>query len=403
MFKVIHTADFHIDNQNIDEAQKCLEFIIKRTKIEQPDIVMIAGDLFDSRNVKLESPAAMLLFDVITQMANFAPVAIVYGTPSHEGDATATLRYLKAKHPIHVSDKPEQYYMMNDNSFVSNPGGKQPKLIISAIPQPTKQYFKSSSSIDVANQEIASAMTNIFAGFGATAARYKTPHILMGHFSVSGAAINDKRQMIGLDIEISNDQIALTSADLVALGHIHIHQKVGNNGFYSGSIFPTDWGELEDKGFYIHTLENKKLIESNFIKTPSRKLVKLSEDFTGAGMESLTKSDIENTILNSLPNIKDAHINLEFKVFQDEAQRIAKEEIEETLIDMGAKSVGVHLLRMPRENVRSQSILKLITLREKVIEWANLRGETVPESILNKADLLESEDADKIIQEVAAS
>ena len=397
MFKVIHTADFHIDNQNIDEAQKCLEFIIKRTKIEQPDIVMIAGDLFDSRNVKLESPAAMLLFDIITQMANFTPVAIVYGTPSHEGDATAALRYLKAKHPIHVSDKPEQYYMMNDNSFVSNPGGKQPKLVISAIPQPTKQYLKSSSSIDVANQEIASTMSNIFAGFGATAARYKTPHILMGHFSVSGAAINDKRQMVGLDIEISNDQIALTSADLVALGHIHLRQKVGNNGFYSGSIFPTDWGELEDKGFYIHTLENKKLIEPNFIKTPSRKLIKISEDLTkDCDIDYLLSAD-------SIPEIKDANLKIELKVYQDEAQKIDKEEIKKALINMGAKSVGVHLLRMPRENVRSKNILKLTTLQEKVIEWAKLRGETVSESILKKADLLEFEDADKIIQGVASA
>lgn len=142
-------------------------------------------------------------------------------------------------------------------------------------------------------------------------------------------------------------------------------------------------------------------IISRFIKTPSRKLVKLSKDFTGMwtddGIDSI------DTIITAEAEAKDAHIKLEIKVYQDEAQKIDKEEIKKSLIDMGAKSVGIHLLRMPRENVRSKNILKLTTLQEKVIEWAKLRGETVSESILKKADLLEFEDADKIIQEVAAS
>jgi exonuclease SbcD len=404
MLKAIHTADFHINNQNIDEAKKCLEFIIETIKIEKPDIAIIAGDLFDSRNVKLESPAAMLLFDIITRMANLVPVSIVYGTPSHEGEATYALRYIKAKNPVFVSDQPEQYYMMDDNSFVRELGDKQPKLIISAVPQPTKKHFKSSGSIDLTNQEIAAAMTNIFGGFGATAMQYKAPHILIGHFSVSGAFLNNERQMVGLDIEISNDQIALANASLVALGHIHLHQKVGNNGFYSGSIFSTDWGEMDDKGLYLHIIDDAgQLQKSDFIQTPSRKRIKLQEDLTGAGeLTTLTGFPLMEALLagDAPVDVKDATVKVEFKVFQDEAAKINPNEIKKSLISSGAKEVDIVLVRIPRENVRSQKILRLVKLRDKLVEQAALKGEEVSERILLKADLLEAEESDKIVQNV---
>lgn len=400
--KALHTADFHIDNRNIDEAKKCLEFIIETIKTEKPDITIIAGDLFDSRNVKLESPAAMLLFDVITQMANLAPVSIVYGTPSHEGEATSALRYLKTKYNVRVSDYPEQYYMMNDGSFVNDPGGNPPKLIISAVPQPTKQHFAHKSDIKTSDIEIANAMTGIFTGFGATASQYASSHILIGHFSISGACLNANRQMVGLDIEISSEQIALAEADLVAMGHIHLKQEIqGNhNIFYSGSIFQKDFGEAgEDKGFYIHTFDGKKLTESKFVETPTRKLIKLDADLTeNCGFEELAIT----LYSESADNLKDAYLRMELKVFQDEAQKVDTERIKNFFLSGGAKEVDVKLIRVPRENVRSQNILKLTTLREKLIEQASLKKEVVPETILAKADLLEAETAEKIITRIAA-
>ncbi len=68
----------------------------------------------------------------------------------------------------------------------------------------------------------------------------------------------------------------------------------------------------------------------------------------------------------------------------------------------GAKEVDIQLIRIPRENVRSDKLLKLTTLREKLIEMASLNGKVVPDSILEKADILESEESDKIVQMIAS-
>ena len=140
-------------------------------------------------------------------------------------------------------------------------------------------------------------------------------------------------------------------------------------------------------------------IESRFIKTPSRKLLKLSEDLT----EACAINELDAALYSYGPDeLQDACLKVELKVFQDEAQKVDTEKIKNFFLSGGAKEVDVKLIRVPRENVRSKNILKLTTLREKLIEQAKLKKETVSEPILVKADLLEAETSDKIVTSVAA-
>ena len=145
-------------------------------------------------------------------------------------------------------------------------------------------------------------------------------------------------------------------------------------------------------------------INSRFIKTPSRKRIKLSEDLTGAGVlaDETGIPLMEMLLAGDAPvDVKDAIVRIEFKIFQDEAAKINTNEIKASLISSGAKEVDIRVIRIPRENVRSQKLLRLTSLRDKLIEMAALKNETVPASILEKADRLEAEDADKIVQMIA--
>jgi hypothetical protein len=120
-------------------------------------------------------------------------------------------------------------------------------------------------------------------------------------------------------------------------------------------------------------------ITSKFIETPTRKLVRLSDDF----VKSEESGD------RSPEALKDAHVRLDITVYQDEAASIDKEHIEGGYIALGAKSVDIRIIRVPRQTVRSEAVLKVNTLRDKIKAMADLRGETVSESVLQKADLLE--------------
>jgi len=380
--KCLQTSDWHAD-ANLDEFKKCSTFLLATAKEENPDLIIIAGDIFNSRDIKLESETCKLVFEKIHILSEIAPVSIVTGTPTHEGTATESLIYTSAfEHNVTVSSMPEQLFLVNGELkrevWTEEEGYKiEPDAIISTMPTPTKKWMQGT------NDEIAQALTPIFAGFGAGASDYKCPHILIGHFSVRGASISDTQIMVGRDIEISKDQLALGNFDLVCLGHIHKAQQI-DNIFYAGSLFANNFGEKEDKGFYIHninkpkgTLEpsfNKWDIQSRFIKTPAKKLVTVRAN--------LTKENFDPIIDES---VKGASIKIELSMFQDDKFSINLDEIKKQYLDAGATEVKLITAHIPRENVRSESIMKLSTLPDKIEEGAKIKEESIPEGVLDIA------------------
>lgn len=364
--KILHLADIHAREKDIEEIEKCLGFMLDRAVEEEVDLAIIAGDCFDSRDIKLDSLSAKLIIKTISELADQCPVLIVLGTPSHDGTAPEILKYAYGHYKIVVASKPEQINIRNE-------------VVLTLIPTPTKQFFQTESGISESNSEIALAMNGLFAGFGAQAHEFDCPHILVGHWQVAGSVVSTGQVLTGHDIDIPFDSMMLANPDLICLGHIHKPQQLGDRAFYSGSLYPLTWGELEAKGFYIHTLDGHKLIESRFVETPTRKLIRISDDF----VKSETSGD------RSAEAVKGAHVRLDITVYQDEAAIIDKERIEEGYLALGAESVKINIIRIPRETVRSESVLKVNTLRDKIKAMAELRGEVVSESVLTKADLLE--------------
>ena len=71
--------------------------------------------------------------------------------------------------------------------------------------------------------------------------------------------------------------------------------------------------------------------------------------------------------------------------------RFSKAEIEKEIINWGASRYPiVSIIRKPRETVRAEKVLEAETLPEKLEAMAELRGEEVSGSILEKATSLES-------------
>jgi len=250
--KILHFADAHSRDKDIDEASKCLNFIVETAAKEAVDLVVFAGDFFHSQEIKLDSLSAKLAIKTVSRLADIAPVAIVLGTASHDGHAPEILSFARGKHDVFVASYPQQVYLENGFFFDRPAGGKEPDAVISFCPPPTKQFFQSASDISGVDLEIGAAMSGLFAGFGAQAAEHKAPHILIYHGCISGATASNGQQMTGRDILISRDQIALAGVSLCLCGHLHLPQELGEGMFYSGSIYSVDFGEDHEHGFYIH-------------------------------------------------------------------------------------------------------------------------------------------------------
>ena len=261
--KILHTGDWHVRDRDISEIEKCLDFLVETARAEIPDIIIHSGDVFDAAGIRADSLSAKLVFKIFKELADIASVVVVIGTPSHDSDTASILQYIKARFPVHVSTRPEQIYLCEgdlniDPSELIAPNQAPIETAISLVPAPTKQFFQTDNDIKGADSEIAQAMSGIFAGFAAQAEAYDCCHILVGHWQVGGAMVSETQIITGIDIEISKDQMALGNFDLVCLGHLHLAQEIKPNIFYSGSIYANNFGELEDKGFYIHTISRSE-------------------------------------------------------------------------------------------------------------------------------------------------
>jgi DNA repair exonuclease SbcCD nuclease subunit len=388
IMKILHTADWHID-ANIIEAGRVLQFMVGEASVIQPDLTVISGDMFNSADVRLDTDAARLAMMIVTKLAEYSRhgVIILIGTPSHDGNAA---KIFEGLNKVIVADYPNSIiYDVIDQDYKS--------FVVSVMPQPTKQYLESVASGDIedVNQKMLGALNSIFTGFGSAAAQYEGPHICLGHFSVRGAKISPTQQMMGYDIEMSTDQLALANADLWCLGHIHHAQEVSRLVYYSGSPYRVDFGEREsDKGFYVHSIDRdqadrKYYVGSEFIKTPAATMAKKAYDVTG-GLEDPDEIHYDKV------EIADK-MQVEIKCYADQAELVDYHIIRENLIQQGAKEVDVIIQRIPRANIRSAKILAVDRLREKLIARAELTDDEIPAGTLDKADMVETMKSEAVL------
>lgn len=405
--KIIHTADWHFREKDYHEIKKCVDSIVDYARKDIPDLFVISGDITDSRFLDLDTRSARAIISTVTQMLDIAPVAIVIGTPSHDGKSALALRACRGKYPILVSDLPGQFGYVQGS--LDHPGdwmtiedirnnSFSPSFLLSQLPQPTKQYFINQLSIADTDKAIATAMDAIFSSFGNLPEEFESvPHIVNGHGQIGGAFISDTQQLVGVDIEVSKAQLLSLGADLVCYGHIHKAQDMGDGIFYAGSPTRMNHGETEGKGFYAHNIDciGKAIsiqhdLRSEFIETPAIYLHDAKFDITRDGWDL----DLMAVITGQCHMIAKDHdewgIKITITAWQDEAGAISQADIKQLVIDSGGSRVKVSLVRKPRETVRSEKVLEADSLPDKLIAMAEMRGETVSESILEKARIVEA-------------
>jgi Icc-related predicted phosphoesterase len=172
--KVFHSADWHYNDRDHDEIEKCVAAGIARAREEKPDLVVIAGDITDSQNLKLDSRSAKTICRQVSELADIAPVVTILGTPSHDGKSAEILRFVRGKHQIHVSERPEQLFLQGSR-LTDCPGPDEVEAVITQIPTPTKQFFQAETAIEEGDHAISKAMTAILGAFGANASQYQCP------------------------------------------------------------------------------------------------------------------------------------------------------------------------------------------------------------------------------------
>ncbi len=103
--------------------------------------------------------------------------------------------------------------------------------------------------------------------------------LLIAHYDVSGSrySIHDPYSNSYYRImRIPSSSLKPEEFDYVALGHIHLHQRIKGyeNMYYSGSIDRMTFGEAEEeKGFIVVEIERDKPLKTKFIPVSALKMI----------------------------------------------------------------------------------------------------------------------------------
>jgi exonuclease SbcD len=395
--KVLHCADLHFDDEQgrLQNTIECCDRVITTAQVETPDLIAIAGDVFE-RGLVLGSPGTLAAIDFVYRCGNIAPVLITSGTPTHDtANSTEVFNKLKTEHPIYATGLPKQVGLTKEEPrrFIVLNGNIEDKpelcLVVSCLPSVTRAALMTMGgfSIDAAAVECGELLRDLFQAWGVTnekANRLGIPTILVGHGTVKGSRLSTGQRVIDPDAEFGIADLRLTRAFLVCLGHVHMRQQLQDNTFYSGSITRADHGETEEKGFFLHTTADGK-VDSRFVETPARKMRTLAPAGTlpdASLIDDVTEGD---------------YVRIVYSIREEDVSQVDDAALRKLAYEKGAAQVKIEKTVLPMTNVRSEGISRLRSLDEKVKRWGELNGQPITAGLLDKLHRLRTVDEQAIL------
>ena len=269
--KFIHTADWHLgkklrEHSLIDDQQYILNEFLKLVDNEKPELIIIAGDIYDSRIPPVD---AINLFDeVLTKLLLEKKIPVLCIAGNHDDSSRLNFGskmfdklnfHMRSKvssdmEPIIFNDEYGEIYFSPIPYFY-------PSIVRERFDFPSNNYM----TYDDAAKIIIEA------------ARSKIPNnkrsVAIAHLFIKGSVRSESEvQMVGGIDEINAAHFA--DYNYTALGHLHQPQNRGNNVRYSGSLLKYSFDE-EHQNKVIDIVEidkfgKCKLPDEPYTLTPKR-------------------------------------------------------------------------------------------------------------------------------------
>ncbi|HEX9774795.1 MAG TPA: exonuclease subunit SbcD [Actinomycetota bacterium] len=251
--RFLHTSDWHVGKtlrgrDRSDEHRAVLAEIAGIARDRAVDLVIVAGDLFDSAAPTPE--AERIVYRALLDLAEVAPVLVVSG--NHDNDrrlaAVAPLLGLgRVTTRAHLA-KPEEGGVF---SFTTAGGERAQVALLPWISQRFVVKAAALMSLDASELpgEFAERWVRIVRtlteGFSAG-----TVNVVAGHAMIQGGALGGGERMAHTIFDYTVSANAFPAqAHYVALGHLHRAQQLGAQPpvWYCGSPLQLDFGETADR------------------------------------------------------------------------------------------------------------------------------------------------------------
>lgn len=290
--RILHTADWHLgkrleQSERTEEHQAFLNWLILTLQTEKIDVLIVAGDIFDTGSPS--NTAFEQYYGFLRQVKDTCCREVIIIGGNHDSISTlnAPQSLLKYFNVHIVGGVPEEF--TDQLIEIRNPEGKL-ELVVCAVPFLRDRDIRLSVAGETAEERetrIKKGISDHYHKFKAYIGEYKSNHIPViatGHLFAAGSSTSDSEKEIHVGNlgQIGGDQFP-EEFNYVALGHIHRPQIINNMNHirYSGSPIPLSFSETEDrKQVIVLEFEGDKMISLIEIQVPcNRRLIRIKGDF----------------------------------------------------------------------------------------------------------------------------
>ena len=265
--KILHTSDWHLgrslyDRKRYDEYEKFLNWLAEFIEVQNIDILLVAGDIFDTTTPG--NRAQELYYQFLTKASRSGCRHLVitggnHDSPSFLNAPKELLRYINVHVIGAVSDSPEEEVIILHNK------SQVPEAIICAVPYLRDKDIRTveaGEKMEDKNSKLIAGISEHYETVGKIALMKRNgiehlPIIGMGHLFTTGGKITEgdgvRELYVGGEAWINGNAFP-ECFDYLALGHLHAAQKVGDSEVkrYCGSPIPMSFGESrQDKKVII--------------------------------------------------------------------------------------------------------------------------------------------------------
>ena len=361
MVRILHFADAHIDMANFGKHDpetglpmrvmdflKSLDVIVQTAISEEVDLVIFAGDTYKDRT---PAPTFQREWGKRIMQLSRAGILTLLLTGNHDispatGRAHAIQEFdtLEVPH-VRVLDHPQ---------FLTSADLEGLPVQVLALPWVSRSGLMASLELggeepekiyDTLSTRLSELVNNWL-----DEADPALPTILTAHASVEGALYGAERMvMLGKDLVLPPALVKDQRFDYVALGHIHKPQNLNEGSqppvIYPGSIERVDFGEAEDRKYFILAQVAKHNTQVTW-----RELENI-RPFIDIHVKLKSDASINQTILDAIPP-QEALENAIVRMII-EYQRDWESLIDETVLrNLTAGAFEFHLVKRPHMEAR---------------------------------------------------
>ena len=272
--KILHTADWHLgkklySHSRMEEQKKVLQEIIHIADQENVDLVIIAGDVFDSLLPPLE--AEELYYQTIKKLSDRENRLVVVIAGNHDApDKITAAAPLAITNNILLLGYPRQelrykqlaHFQITKSApgFVEIQHPQMPliRLLLTPFVNESRWNESPDSDLDWANRDLwlQNQMIHHWNDLAAQYIDQNGVNLLVAHLFLSEAGgtkyseTEDKQILRGTLFGMDSSHLP-DSLQYTALGHLHQMHSAGKNAWYSGSPVAYSFSEAEQDKFVL--------------------------------------------------------------------------------------------------------------------------------------------------------